>query len=1089
MKVYGQLKFAAFEQLTTDPTLLFAGRVWFNKTSEKLKFYDGEDTQHIPHTGQLADFVYDNTISELLATDPQAAIDEVEARLSTVEEDKAEADSVVTLTGDQTIEGVKSFEDKLQLKRLATAPSNASSTYLGFYAKTDGKLYTIDSSGNEVPVGSDSSEINLVRNGNAETPDIPWVLRVNNTPGALPTPNAASNYTGSQVLFTRTGTALNGDHSWALNKITGNNQGVFIQQEIDVPSGYDESVFTWEWVEDRFGTVPDGVTVHVFRWDFFGSNWGDEVELKDDTDNARVQKLFSLESTQSIKLLLVFHIASTDTGNFGIVFDDMVLRPGQVRQRPFEQPLVLSELSDTPSDNPDSGTKKLYAKDDGGVYTLDSEGNELPVGSSSDDFNFFPNGDAELPVNPWEVVQNDITPLLNLGGGDGVDITLVDDSAPVTIVVADKVVNEPLDVSVDGRVITITKSIAIVGLGPAPDNTNADAASELNSNASHLVSASVVGAGSFTSVTTGEYFLNETIESPTPNVTTDAESGVTITRSDADPLNGTHSWLFSKDAADRQGHTLRAEVEIPLGYRGQELFWKFIQRTTGFPIDGVLPFVSSWNGTDWDAPVALNAQQTGKKEVYKLSLDETEKVLVQLHVATDDATASTLKVDDVRVTPDSFVPVTVERSDVIDVSDSGDFTAGKILVARVADTITVDVLENISFPANNVPASADGLLPDWARPTTTKSHVYRFTSTQIRRIAVTANGAVSFEFAAIADGAASNRVTSSAEASITYPVEQTEPTPLVSTTEAVDQTSTLQLELGASQEAVSGVETEVALDTVSISRGKSAVRSGSRILIEDDGDYLINFGVGASQLSADEGRVIGRVRVERDSSVVLTIEDRAWKDTGTGNTVVSTEKSKTLPLQKGDQVYLTLQQEAGANRNIATAKEYTFLEVKRDQDLTTLVPFFDGKFNKMPELPIDYEQREVDYDNDSHVPIVASWSNSFGSVVRLADGTQECIVSSIDYSQTSSVRSNVTWTFPAPFSDTNYTVQHSSKGGVKEGTYLNSDIGSTLTFSISNSSASLNIYKSGDDAPNMPSDLVIGGWAIAKGQWRAIPSS
>src|SRR6056300_923785 len=42
--------------------------------------------------------------------------------------------------------------------------------------------------------------------------------------------------------------------------------------------------------------------------------------------------------------------------------------------------ISLNELSTSPSD-PAAGQKRLYAKDDGKVYTLDSDGNEKEVGS------------------------------------------------------------------------------------------------------------------------------------------------------------------------------------------------------------------------------------------------------------------------------------------------------------------------------------------------------------------------------------------------------------------------------------------------------------------------------------------------------------------------------------------------------------------------------------------------------------------------------------------------------------------------------------------------------------------------------------
>lgn len=67
----------------------------------------------------------------------------------------------------------------------------------------------------------------------------------------------------------------------------------------------------------------------------------------------------------------------------------------------IDNSLVMVEESSSPS-TPSSGYKKLYAKNDGKVYTLNSSGNEVEVGSgasSSGAKNYFDGGDFENGIN------------------------------------------------------------------------------------------------------------------------------------------------------------------------------------------------------------------------------------------------------------------------------------------------------------------------------------------------------------------------------------------------------------------------------------------------------------------------------------------------------------------------------------------------------------------------------------------------------------------------------------------------------------------------------------------------------------------
>lgn len=76
---------------------------------------------------------------------------------------------IITASTAQTMTGVKTFDEELVLKHNAT-PSTPSSGYVKTYVKSDNKAYILDSSGNEVPLGSSTGagEVNINTNPNAD---------------------------------------------------------------------------------------------------------------------------------------------------------------------------------------------------------------------------------------------------------------------------------------------------------------------------------------------------------------------------------------------------------------------------------------------------------------------------------------------------------------------------------------------------------------------------------------------------------------------------------------------------------------------------------------------------------------------------------------------------------------------------------------------------------------------------------------------------------------------------------------------------------------------------------------------------------
>lgn len=63
----------------------------------------------------------------------------------------------------------------------------------------------------------------------------------------------------------------------------------------------------------------------------------------------------------------------------------------------------------------------------------------------------------------------------------------------------------------------------------------------------------------------------------------------------------------------------------------------------------------------------------------------------------------------------------VHQSVVVDLTGSGDFTGGTLLVSKVGNQVTISVLTALTHASNSAPGSASGVLPTWARPAGNKT--------------------------------------------------------------------------------------------------------------------------------------------------------------------------------------------------------------------------------------------------------------------------------------------------------------------------------------------------------------------------------
>jgi len=114
--------------------------------------------------------------------------------------------------------------DAVRLSEQGSTPSTPASTFKKLYAKNDGKLYTLNSSGTETEVGAGSGEggINYITNGKAETDTSGWATYAD---AAATTPVDGTGGSPSSTWTRSTSSPMRGTASFLWTKSANNRQG------------------------------------------------------------------------------------------------------------------------------------------------------------------------------------------------------------------------------------------------------------------------------------------------------------------------------------------------------------------------------------------------------------------------------------------------------------------------------------------------------------------------------------------------------------------------------------------------------------------------------------------------------------------------------------------------------------------------------------------------------------------------------------------------------------------------------------------------------------------------------------------------
>jgi hypothetical protein len=479
----------------------------------------------------------------------------------------------------------------------------------------------------------------------------------------------------------------------------------------------------------------------------------------------------------------------------------------------------LTEQSSTPS-TPGAGVKKLYAKNDDKLYTLNSSGLEVEVGSGA-------------------------------GGGSGVENYL------------------------------------------SSENSKFEDASG--------------------NATVGDWTSSDTDK-------------ITITTTSSSPLQGAHSGLITKLAVDAVNAYVSVDSVVLDQDRGGSGFVKpiIIRMSADFThtdyVSEDLEF-QLWDITVTPTQIYVAGDVKIKKAKGEIILvgypeSDVEQVELRAVIATDSATSSswTAKIDRVQLGPDKLVPSLFFRTEEIDLASSGDFTAGTLRVSRVGSQVQISIINSLTFSSNNNPASATGVIPEWARPTETKTNIGFHSSSVQRMIDVRSTGQLLFEFRDHS-GTLSAQTSSGTGTGVSYSVPDTE-SPLISTTEALFKSADFRVGLTTGSHTSSN-NFQTITEWSAPTKNEVGTFASGVLTVNRSGTLLVSAS-SAMQTSDRQG-----TRVRKNGSEVFTINNI----TGPGS-IMALPVTGLIDVVAGDTIDVqafqvsggTTSYQGGASRNYFNAK-------------------------------------------------------------------------------------------------------------------------------------------------------------------------
>lgn len=449
-------------------------------------------------------------------------------------------------------------------------------------------------------------------------------------------------------------------------------------------------------------------------------------------------------------------------------------------------------------------------------------------------------------------------------------------------------------------------------------------------------------------------------------------------------LAGTNSLLVTKTAADGEDHSFRcALATIDEIDRGNILFASLVydlSQETNYTSGDIE--LQVWDTTFdlqvqlYTGPDALELLKTKGRFDFPIYTETiTEQIEVRAYCRTASTSAWTnIRFDEFKLGPAAQVQTVYRKSATIDLTGSGNFTAGTIQVERVANSVVIKNLSNITFASNSAPASASGIIPDWARPETDAHNASRGSST-IQETQVSSGGTLTLSFRDYSGTLSATTAVSSM--SIAYPVPDTTG-PTLNDNELSMQAPIAQIYLSANQNIGSTAATTITFNTVSFDEHGlySAANNGFIALLTMP--HEINLGLNVTGMTADEQFI---VEINVNGSQRFRVINRA----ASAETIFNI--SRTLELVKGDIVNVEISSTADTSYSVRGGIGDSYLEIKALPKYTVLGAVRNNEYLESKAATANYTITANTYGDLGSLTLSAGeWElNSF--VVYYSNGT------------------------------------------------------------------------------------------------------
>ena len=467
---------------------------------------------------------------------------------------------------------------------------------------------------------------------------------------------------------------------------------------------------------------------------------------------------------------------------------------------------------------------------------------------------------------------------------------------------------------------------------------------------------------------------------PTPNDTGTPNENVTFTVTDTNPLRGEWSGVLTKDANNRQGHFAEVDFTIDEQDKNSINWISFdFEGSANYEKDDILPFI--WDSTNNEI-IPLSRSGSSKRFTGAIkALSDSLNYKLILHIATTNASAYTLKVDNFVVGPSALLDVPQSKELILDFAGSGDIDSGRIKFTKdAAGQVVAELIDIFQFnSALSDPESANGFIPEEYRPADAVHNIYAFSGLRIVKVDITSGGRLRFQMRDF-DGSLTAVNNSLVRCSLVY---NTDPpaSALLTTTELMNEVAAFYTR--GQDEAAAATSHVITFRSFDRKITGGFEFDGQELTIPKDGWY----GASASTTidNADENAMI-RFDINLDGQRLGASDYRFGNTSINGATIAI----GCFYAVKGQKLSTLIQLHAGTGDfSLVGANSLAHFACHAIPDLTVYGALNNGQWPQMLEVLNGYEQRTVDYDNDEFVPIVASGSNIDGEWVRYADGTQE----------------------------------------------------------------------------------------------------